>query len=182
MMAKNATNRPMKLRTGASWASLAALRATRSSSCSEGSTDASGWSTTSSSEASSKIATGVGGCISSSCTFAVAPWDSALSAIVSSGTEPKPTAKRNNNANAAAFEAMLRNALTSAHAPWNTSGAQKWNGTTDNLKATPTAIIIALKQRTACSDADIFGKISANCKAIVGKCAELVKPDNSEIP
>jgi hypothetical protein len=41
------------------------------------------------------------------------------------------------SANAADFDATERNAATSAAAPSNTSGHQKWNGTADSLNASP---------------------------------------------
>ena len=50
-------------------------------------------------------------------------------------------ATRTNRAIAAAFDATDRNASTSADAPSNTSGHQKWNGTAESLNARPTMII-----------------------------------------
>ena len=52
------------------------------------------------------------------------------------GKKPFP-----DQAKAAAFEAIERKALTSADAPSKTSGHQKWKGTADSLKASPTMII-----------------------------------------
>ena len=53
----------------------------------------------------------------------------------------KIKASRARRATAAAFEAMERNVPTSAGGASNTSGAQKWNGTAESLKASPTIAI-----------------------------------------
>src|SRR4029078_554025 len=46
---------------------------------------------------------------------------------------------RADRASAAAFDATDRNAPTSAAAPSNTSGHQKWNGTAASLNPSPTS-------------------------------------------
>src|SRR5262245_16518830 len=56
---------------------------------------------------------------------------------------PVGVARRNRNravsASAADLDATDRNAPTSAAAPSNTSGHQKWNGTADSLNPSPTS-------------------------------------------
>ncbi len=59
-----------------------------------------------------------------------------------------PRATRTKRAMAAPFEATERNASTSAEAPSNTSGHQKWNGTAESLNARPTMIISAASAST----------------------------------
>ena len=54
---------------------------------------------------------------------------------------PRPKATRSSSATAAALLATERKAPTSAAAPSNTSGHQKWKGTAESLKARPTANI-----------------------------------------
>jgi len=75
---------------------------------------------------------------------------------------------------AAAFEATDKNASTSADAPSNTSGHQKWNGTAESLNARPTMIIKPARASTinepALSPAVIIsGKSRASRAAIVGR-------------
>src|SRR5512138_1058215 len=48
--------------------------------------------------------------------------------------------RRTSTAKPAAFEAVDRNPATGVGAPSYTSGAQKWNGTTETLKPIPTKI------------------------------------------
>ena len=56
--------------------------------------------------------------------------------------KPSPAASsvstRSSSTRAAPFEATDRNVVTSMLAPSNTSGHQKWNGTAEILKPTPT--------------------------------------------
>src|SRR5438034_4196881 len=63
-----------------------------------------------------------------------------LGMIATSPVSPAPASDSNSravNTSAAPFDATDRNAATSAAAPSNTSGHQKWNGTADSLNASP---------------------------------------------
>src|SRR4029078_12603197 len=72
---------------------------------------------------------------------------------------------------APAVEATDRNASTSAEAPSNTSGHQKWNGTAESLNARPTMIIRAARASTNISPVGgvPWLNLSASCAAIVGR-------------
>ena len=58
-------------------------------------------------------------------------------ALTSVSSPARSSASRASSTNAAPLEATDRKPATSAGAPSNTSGHQKWNGTTDSLNASP---------------------------------------------
>src|SRR5438132_13960675 len=88
------------------------------------------------------------------------------------GRPAKPAsvkAKRPSNANAAPFDATDRNAATSAAAPSNTSGHQKWNGTAANLNPKPTRMRNVPSNSTGSNLAPGAVRAAANPLARSGK-------------
>jgi len=63
----------------------------------------------------------------------------ATSSVFASPSGARTNRNRVVSARAAAFDATDRNAPTSAAAPVNTSGHQKWNGTAASLNPSPTS-------------------------------------------
>src|SRR5579884_3831992 len=73
---------------------------------------------------------------------------------------------RKKTANAAAFGPADINALTGAAAPWYTSGAQTWNGTTDTLNPKPTKRSAAASPATK-ADAEPWSRALRICTRFV---------------
>ena len=92
----------------------------------------------------------------------------------------KISASRVKRATAAAFEAIERNVPTSAGAPSKTSGAQKWNGTAESLKARPTIVISPPNTSTTavawCWASPVWPSHAASRWAMVGRWAEPSTP------